>query len=183
YSKIRPNLAKAIVAGFDGVCSADMYPLSFGGNPRYLLWVLLSDYFTVAATKDQNRVVLPKINQAALSRIPIPHCSLPEQHEVVRRVDELFARADALEARVADARKLAARLEPAILAKAFRGELSEQVPEEAVEWERKLAEIEEAAKVLGEGTGTRTRGRKPKAGAAVEVPAKVGRPRGRPRRA
>lgn len=34
YSKIRPNLAKAIVANFDGVCSADMYPLSFRGNPR-----------------------------------------------------------------------------------------------------------------------------------------------------
>jgi hypothetical protein len=39
---------------------------------------------------------------------------------------------------------LADRVEPAILAKAFRGELSEQVPEEAEAWARTRAELEAA---------------------------------------
>ncbi len=92
--------------------------------------------------------------------IPLP--SLPEQHEIVRRVDELFAYADALEARVAEARKMAERLEPSILAKAFRGELSEQIPEEAAAWEKTLAELEAAG---GLGEKVAKRGRKARAGA------------------
>lgn len=71
----------------------------------------------------------------------------------VRRVDELFAYADVLEKRVNEARALADRLEPNILAKAFRGELSEQIPEEAAEWERKLAEIEAQSAVLQKKAG------------------------------
>ncbi len=58
--------------------------------------------------------------------VPIP--PLLEQHEVVRRVEVLFALADAIEQRVAAATARAERLTQAILAKAFRGEL---VPTEA----------------------------------------------------
>jgi type I restriction enzyme, S subunit len=57
-----------------------------------------------------------------------------EQQEIVRRVDQLFAFADRLEARVQTARKRVDALTQSILAKAFRGEL---VPTEA-----ELAEAE-----------------------------------------
>lgn len=49
-----------------------------------------------------------------------------EQHEIVRRVETLFAFADRLEARLATARAATDRLTPALLAKAFRGELVPQ---------------------------------------------------------
>ena len=42
YSKIRPLLRKAIIAPFDGLCSADMYPLSTTMNSQYALLYLLS---------------------------------------------------------------------------------------------------------------------------------------------
>jgi type I restriction enzyme, S subunit len=58
--------------------------------------------------------------------LPIP--PLEEQHEIVRRVEALFALADAIEQRVARASARADKLTQAILAKAFRGEL---VPTEA----------------------------------------------------
>jgi len=45
-----------------------------------------------------------------------------EQHEIVRRVDALFARADVVEREAAAATKAEA-LTQAILGKAFRGEL------------------------------------------------------------
>jgi type I restriction enzyme, S subunit len=58
--------------------------------------------------------------------IPVP--SIQEQQEVVRRVDILFAFADRWEARVKAAREAVDRLTPALLAKAFRGELVPQDP-------------------------------------------------------
>lgn len=54
--------------------------------------------------------------------------SIEEQHEIVRRVEVLFAFADRLEARLTTARTAAERLTPALLAKAFRGELVPQDP-------------------------------------------------------
>jgi type I restriction enzyme S subunit len=70
----------------------------------------------------------PKLTQAALNGIPVPLPPLPEQHEVIRRVEALFRLADAIENRVAAATARAEKLTQAILAKAFRGEL---VPTEA----------------------------------------------------
>ena len=59
------------------------------------------------------------------SRHP-PSALLPEQKEIVRRVEDLFAFADRIEARLATAQKTVERLTPATLAKAFRGELVPQ---------------------------------------------------------
>ena len=50
------------------------------------------------------------------------------KHEIVRRVETLFAYADRLEARYTAARAQVERLTPALLAKAFRGELVPQDP-------------------------------------------------------
>ncbi|WP_374246765.1 restriction endonuclease subunit S [Zoogloea sp.] len=70
---------------------------------------------------------------------PVP--PLPEQHEIVRRVETLFAFADRLEARCTAARKQVGQLTPALLAKAFRGELVPQDPndEPAAELLKRLA--------------------------------------------
>ena len=50
---------------------------------------------------------------------------LPEQHEIVRRVDALFNFADSIETKVAAAREKTEKLRQSILAKAFSGELVE----------------------------------------------------------
>jgi type I restriction enzyme, S subunit len=44
---------------------------------------------------------------------------LSEQHEIVRRVNALFALADSIEAKVAAAREKTEKLKQSILAKAF----------------------------------------------------------------
>jgi type I restriction enzyme S subunit len=79
------------------------------------------------------------------TNIPIP--PLPEQTEIVRRVEILFAFADRLEARLASARRQVSQLTPALLAKAFRGELVAQDPadEPASELLKRLAAQREAA--------------------------------------
>jgi type I restriction enzyme S subunit len=53
---------------------------------------------------------------------------LPEQQEIVRRVEGLFALADKLEARLATAQRQVDRLTPSILARAFAGRLVPQNP-------------------------------------------------------
>ncbi|WP_257473662.1 restriction endonuclease subunit S [Pseudoalteromonas sp. JSTW] len=53
---------------------------------------------------------------------------MSEQLEIVRRVNELFSRADLFERQYLDARKAFNRLTQSILAKAFRGELVAQDP-------------------------------------------------------
>jgi type I restriction enzyme S subunit len=63
-----------------------------------------------------------------LKALVIPLPSLREQAEIVRRVATLFAYADRLEVRYTTARTQVERLTPALLAKAFRGELVPQDP-------------------------------------------------------
>lgn len=72
YSKIRPYLAKAVVVNFEGLCSADMYPVSTALEPRYLHRWLISPSFTHLASTKQGRSVLPKINRADLGKLPVP---------------------------------------------------------------------------------------------------------------
>ena len=88
--------------------------------------------------------------------------SLPpieEQQEIVRRAQHLFTLADQLEARLTTARKVVDRLTPALLAKAFRGELVPQDPND--EPANVLLERIRAARQVGAGAGKSSgRGRK-----------------------
>ncbi|MCU0782754.1 MAG: restriction endonuclease subunit S [Verrucomicrobia bacterium] len=70
----------------------------------------------------------PKLNQANMNTIPVPVPPLPEQLEIVRRVEGLFALADQLEVRLAKARGQVEKLTPSLLARAFAGQLVPQDP-------------------------------------------------------
>ena len=83
----------------------------------------------------------PRINLRQLRGFEVLVPSRDEQTEIARRVELLFAYADRLEARLRSAQTAANRLTPALLAKAFRGELVPQDPndEPAAELLRRLA--------------------------------------------
>lgn len=68
------------------------------------------------------------INLKVLSELVLPMPPLAEQTEIVRRVEQLFAFADQLESKVASAKSRIDHLTQSILAKAFRGELVPQDP-------------------------------------------------------
>jgi len=114
------------IAEFEGLCSADMYPIDALGSEKYLFRWMLTAQFTDWASNAESRSVLPKINQKDLSQIPVPTPSTEEQTEIVRRVDQLFAYADTIENQVNNALERVNNLTQSILAKAFRGELTEQ---------------------------------------------------------
>ncbi|EFI6375521.1 type I restriction endonuclease subunit S [Escherichia coli] len=66
------------------------------------------------------------IYQKELLSKSVPFPPLPEQHEIVRRVEQLFAYADTIEKQVNNALARVNNLTQSILAKAFRGELTAQ---------------------------------------------------------
>lgn len=69
-----------------------------------------------------------KLTQQALNSLPIAVPPSVEITEIVHRVETLFAFADRLEARLQAAQTASERLTPALLGKAFRGELVPQDP-------------------------------------------------------
>lgn len=97
YSKIRPNLAKVTVADFEGLCSADMYPIRPYIYREFLVKYMITPVFVDQSVSEENRVAMPKINQAALSNILVPVPPLAEQHRIVAKVDALMALCDRLE--------------------------------------------------------------------------------------
>lgn len=66
------------------------------------------------------------ISQKTLEELPAPQTSLEQQHEIVRHIESAFARIDRLAKEAKRALELVGRLDEAILAKAFRGELVPQ---------------------------------------------------------
>lgn len=158
YSKIRPYLKKAVLVDFDGACSADMYPLSAGPklHSKYLLYWLISDSFAQFSARHEGRTVLPKINQKALNATPFPLPPKEDQIEIVRRIESAFGWLDRMAADHAAAARLLPKLDAAILAKAFRGELVPQDPGDepaSVLLNRIKAEREKADAVPKRGRG------------------------------
>lgn len=97
YSKIRPNLNKVIIAPFDGLCSADMYPIETLNNVRYFQYLMLSNPFvSQVSVVIQDRVKMPKINQVELGEILILVPPISEQQQIADYLDEKTAKIDTL---------------------------------------------------------------------------------------
>ena len=98
YSKIRPKLNKVCIAPFDGLCSADMYPIETNNDTRYIMYCILSNGFLQQVSMiTENRVKMPKINQTELSKllVAIPNF-LAEQKEIADYLDAKCAEIDGL---------------------------------------------------------------------------------------
>ena len=146
YSKIRPYLSKAVVVDFDGLCSADMYPIEAYQNARCLWYYMLSDEFLLQASTAGSRSVLPKINQKELSALTV---HLPtndrEQEEIARILDELFDKEQQTKEAAEIVLDQIELMKKSILARSFRGELDTNDPNEesAVELLRQVIEQED----------------------------------------
>lgn len=105
---------------------------------RFNQSLILPAYASLALSSPQSRDAIElvarstsgvnNINTEEIKALEISLPGIEEQQEIIRRVEELFAYADRLEARYAAARAQVERLTPALLAKAFRGELVPQDP-------------------------------------------------------
>lgn len=93
YSKIRPNLRKVCFPRFEGVCSADVYPIkgNNGLTTEYLFYLLQSEHFNQYAISVSMRSGFPKINRDDLGayKLKIPSEEYQKKAcEVLRQLDK-----------------------------------------------------------------------------------------------
>ncbi|MFY7866932.1 restriction endonuclease subunit S, partial [Roseateles sp.] len=95
YSKIRPHLRKVCIAPFDGLCSADMYPLlpADDVHPGFLFASLLSERFSKYAESVSIRSGMPKINRDELAGFEF---LLPSTRQEQAQIAGTLVDADAL---------------------------------------------------------------------------------------
>ena len=94
YSKIRPNLNKVALPDFEGLCSADAYPILPNEEVClrvYLGYVMRSEFFLDYILPFSRRANMPKVNKEQLSGfvLPVPDIALQKQFEgFVKQVDK-----------------------------------------------------------------------------------------------
>ena len=109
FGKLRPYLAKAFTAEFDGLCSTEflvLNPLAY--EQRYLLYAMLTDGFVSLVDSSTFGAKMPRANWDFIgdARLPLP--PLNEQRAIATYLDRETERIDAL---VAKKRLLIERLE------------------------------------------------------------------------
>ena len=98
-------------------------------EPRFLVAMLQSPQIRkVIETGARSTSGVHNINSGELEALEILRPELAEQREIVRRIETAFAWLDRVAAEHANASRLLPKLDQAILAKAFRGELLTQDP-------------------------------------------------------
>ncbi len=95
---------------------------------QYLAWVLESPFAQRWLHARYRGIDMPGLNLADVRRVPIPLPPKDEQEEIERRLQRILVRHDRLSSRYLSAVRMLERLEPAVLTKAFRGELVPQDP-------------------------------------------------------
>jgi type I restriction enzyme S subunit len=127
YSKIRPYLMKVARPEFQGLCSADIYPLSskIGKLDRnFLFYLLLTPLFTEYANAGSARAGMPKVNREHLFAYTFLLPSIKTQIQCAAKLDEVSAEVSELEYIYQQKLSALAELKKSILHQAFSGQLN-----------------------------------------------------------
>ncbi|WP_323876986.1 restriction endonuclease subunit S [Aeromonas hydrophila] len=111
----------------DAVITADCIKISVDDtayDKKYILFAMKSPLFKDRVVNISAGVAQQKVNLKRFRELSIPVPFIDEQTEIVRRVEQLFAYADSIEQQAKAAKERVDKLTQAILAKAFRGELT-----------------------------------------------------------
>ncbi|MBZ9783340.1 restriction endonuclease subunit S [Pseudomonas sp. REP124] len=156
YSKIRPSLSKAVLVDFDGLCSADMYPIDAFISSEFLLKEILSEVFLEQVRVAENRIKMPKLNQESLTSFVLPIPPLAEQHRIVAKVDQLMTLCDQLKTRLTQARELNEQLATTLVERA----LTENGKQAKIATDRQIARTLLAAEITHRLHARRTFGQR-----------------------
>lgn len=126
YGYLRPYLNKVWIADCEGLCSVDQYVLKPDRSlieTTYLAYAMRSPYFLSQSKELTGVLMLPRLRSGLLKQIEIPVPPLTEQHRIVAKLDRLQAKAESIRTAQAETQKELDALLPAVLDRAFRGEL------------------------------------------------------------
>lgn len=131
YGKLRPYLNKHDVVNFDGICSTDILVFRFNdiNTAKYINYYFNLPMFIQYAVENSSGINLPRVSEKTISKYKISLPTIEEQQEIVNILDKLLAKYN----KIKDLEKQLEQIEllkKAILAKAFRGELGTNNPDE-----------------------------------------------------
>ncbi|MGV8915982.1 MAG: restriction endonuclease subunit S [Kaistella sp.] len=114
----------------DCLCGTGSIILRCGDNlyPKFLTYYLRSPYCVEYLNTNSVGSTMINLNQKIIKSLRFPNISYLEQQEIVSRVESLLSKADAIEERYKNLKEKIDTLPQAILHKAFKGELVEQLP-------------------------------------------------------
>ena len=124
YGKLRPYLNKHDVVNFDGICSTDILVFRFNdiNTAKYIMFIQY-------AVENSSGINLPRVSEKTISKYKISLPTIEEQQEIVNILDNLLAKYNKIKNLEQQLEKIEL-LKKAILAKAFRGELGTNNPDE-----------------------------------------------------
>ena len=127
YGKLRPYLNKVYISEFEGVCSTDLlvFPKNESFSSDFLFYRFLCRDFVSYASHNVSGVNLPRVNFQTLSQFKIALPSLPEQHRIVAKIEELFTKLDAGINALHKVQAQLKRYRQSVLKAAFEGKLTE----------------------------------------------------------
>lgn len=131
YGKLRPYLNKHDVVNFDGICSTDILVFRFDNinTAKYINYYFNLPMFIQYAVENSSGINLPRVSEKTISKYKISLPIIEEQQEIVNILDRLLAKYNKIKNLEQQLEKIEL-LKKAILAKAFRGELGTNNPDE-----------------------------------------------------
>lgn len=131
YGKLRPYLNKHDVVNFDGICSTDILVFRFDNinTAKYINYYFNLPIFIQYAVENSSGINLPRVSEKTISKYKISLPIIEEQQEIVNILDNLLAKYNKIKNLEQQLEKIEL-LKKAILAKAFRGELGTNNPDE-----------------------------------------------------
>ncbi len=98
FGKLRPYLAKCIIADFDGRCTSELLVLRTTSNilPEYLYFFMLSPKFYDVVNSSTYGAKMPRASWDFIGNLEIPLPSIKEQKEIVEYLVELTRKIDDL---------------------------------------------------------------------------------------
>ena len=130
YSKLRPYLNKVHVPTFDGISATDLIPIRpFDGVSREYLAYFLRTRFVVDYANQRTRgIQLPRIAVEDLLKLPVPIAPSAEQMRIVSRVRDILEKNRSAKKALERTPTIIEQFRRSVLAKAFRGELTDYDP-------------------------------------------------------
>ena len=119
-----------VLTGFKGVFHNDTFRINFPKDKiegNYLKYFLSQSQIQAFIKYNSGRTGQPDLTHKSFGPCPFVYPPQKEQTEIVDRVEHLFAKADTIEAQYQNLKAKIDSLPQAILAKAFKGELVEQL--------------------------------------------------------
>ena len=97
FSKLRPYLAKVIIAPFDGACSSEFIVFNhFDGDVRYLKYLMLTSNFIEEVNSSTYGTKMPRANWDFIGSMYVPNVPFNEQVQISDYLDQVCYTIDSI---------------------------------------------------------------------------------------